>query len=183
MDPELVIRAQRGDEDAFARLTVAVGGRLNRVAFSILRDRGLAQDATQQALIEIWRQLRTLRDPARFEAWAYRIVVHACYAEARRSRRTLPQLFGEHEDVAADALGPVHDRDELERAFRRLSVDQRAVVVLHHYAGLSIPEVARTLGIREGTVHSRLGRAMQKLRLAIRAERPLRRSAAPEVSG
>lgn len=183
MDPALVIRAKAADEDAFTRLAMDVGGRLNRIAFSILRDRGLAQDATQQALIDMWRNLESLRDPARFEAWAYRIVVRACYAEARRARRSLPQLFEQYADVATDAVGVVHDRDQLERAFRRLSLDQRAVVVLHHYVGMPLPEVARTLGIREGTAHSRLGRAMDELRRALTADEPAPRHVTQEAPG
>ena len=81
MDPRLVIRAQQGDEAAFAELTVAVSGRLLRIAYGILRDRGLAEDATQQALVDVWRKLPGLRDAGRFEARSYRLLVHACYAE------------------------------------------------------------------------------------------------------
>src|SRR5262245_43183809 len=92
MDPELVVRAQRGDEEAFATLAVAMGGRLNAVAHRILRDTSLAEDATQQALLTIWRTLPQLRDPARFEAWSYRIVVNACYVEGRRRRPWSPHI-------------------------------------------------------------------------------------------
>jgi RNA polymerase sigma-70 factor (ECF subfamily) len=183
MDPALVIQAQAGDEAAFAQLTQLVSGRLNRVAFSILRDREQAQDATQQGLIDIWRKLPTLRDPARFEAWSYRVIVHACYAEAKRSRRLLSELFRGREAVAPDDIGVVDDRDQLERAFRRLSVDQRAVVVLHYYIGLPLREVADVLDIAEGTAHSRLGRAMDRLRMALRADDPARGSLPQEVPG
>ena len=87
MDTDLVLRAQRGDKQAYAELAVAVGDRFLAVARRILRDLSLAEDATQQALLSIWQDLPQLRDPARFEAWSYRVLVNACYAQARTERR------------------------------------------------------------------------------------------------
>jgi RNA polymerase sigma-70 factor (ECF subfamily) len=172
MDTDLVSRAQRGDEEAFASLAVAVGGRLHAVAHRILRDVSLAEDATQQALLTIWRDLPQLRDPARFEAWSYRLLVRACYTEARRRRSLGPivQLLPVDEPVVTDATGLVVDRDQLERGFRRLSIDHRAVVVLHHYLDMPLDEVAETLGVPAGTVRSRLFHAMRGLRAAIDAD-------------
>jgi RNA polymerase sigma-70 factor (ECF subfamily) len=92
VDTELVRRAQAGDEGAFASLAVALGDRLHNASVRILRDMDLAEDATQQALVSIWRDLPQLRDLSRFEAWAYRILVRTCYAEARRERRWSPKL-------------------------------------------------------------------------------------------
>ncbi|HEX5579059.1 MAG TPA: RNA polymerase sigma factor [Candidatus Limnocylindria bacterium] len=181
MDTELVIRAQHGDEGAFASLAVAVGDRLHAVAHRILRDIDLAEDATQQALLAIWRDLPQLREPARFEAWSYRLLVRACYAEGRKSRRsgTNLRLLPASEPMAADELATVADRDQLERGFRRLSIDHRAVVVLHHYLDLSLSDVADALGIPEGTVRSRLHHAMRGLRAALDADaRPTSREAA-----
>ena len=181
MDTELVVRAQRGDEEAFASLAVAAGDRLHAVAHRILRDIDLAEDATQQALLSIWRDLPQLRDPARFDAWSYRLLVRACYAEARRTRRWAPnlRLLPADEPVGADGLGTVVDRDQLERGFRRLSIDHRAVVVLHHYLDLPLSEVAEALGVPEGTVRSRLHYAMRGLRAALDADtRPARREGA-----
>jgi RNA polymerase sigma-70 factor (ECF subfamily) len=181
MDTDLVTRAQGGDEGAFVSLAVAVGDRLHAVAHRILRDTDLAEDATQQALLAIWQDLPQLRDPARFEAWSYRLLVRACYAEGRKSRRWAPnlRLLPADEPMGADALHTVIDRDQLERAFRRLSVDHRAVVVLHHYLDLSLAEVAESLGVPEGTVRSRLHYAMRGLRAALDADaRPTSREAA-----
>jgi len=181
MDTELVIRAQRGDEGGFASLAVAVGDRLHAVAHRILRDTDLAEDATQQALLTVWRDLPQLRDPARFDAWSYRILVRACYAEAHRMRRWAPnlRLLPADEPMGADGLSSVVDRDQLERGFRRLSIDHRAVVVLHHYLDLPLSEVAETLGVPEGTVRSRLHYAMRGLRAALDADaRPARREGA-----
>jgi len=135
VDRDLVERAREGDRDAFAILVHQASDRLFAVAFRILRDVGLAEDALQNALLTTWRQLPQLRDAERFEAWSRRILVHACYAEHRRRRtwtaniRVLDRRGTEIPD-SSDALA---DRDELERLFRRLPLDQRAVFVLHHY--------------------------------------------------
>ena len=172
MDRELVIRAQHGDEQAFASLAVACGGRLHAVAHRILRDVDLAEDATQQALLAIWQHLPLLRDPARFDAWSYRLLVNACYTEGRRRRVWKPNLrvLYDEEHPAPDSLDQVHDRDQLERGFRRLSIDHRAAVVLHTYLGLSLPEVAAALGVPTGTARSRLHYAVRALRAALEAD-------------
>jgi RNA polymerase sigma-70 factor (ECF subfamily) len=180
MDTELVVRAQRGDDQAFASLAVAIGDRLHAVSHRILRDLDLAEDATQQALLAIWRDLPQLRDPGHFEAWSYRLLVRACYAEGRRTRRWAPNLrvLPIDEPAGPDASGTVVDRDQLERGFRRLSIDHRAVVVLHHYLDMPLEEVAESLGIPIGTVRSRLHYAMRGLRAALEADaRPQRREA------
>jgi RNA polymerase sigma-70 factor (ECF subfamily) len=181
MDTDLVIQAQGGDEGAFASLAVAAGDRLHAVAFRILRDTALAEDATQQALLTIWRDLPQLRDPARFDAWSYWLLVRACYAEARRIRNYSPGLrLVETDEPMDDASVLIADRDQLERAFRRLSIDHRAVVVLHHYLDLPLDQVAESLGVPIGTVRSRLHRAIQGLRAALDADaRPASREAAP----
>jgi RNA polymerase sigma-70 factor, ECF subfamily len=166
MDTRLVVQAQEGDEAAFAELTNAVGERLYRIAFGILRDAAQAEDAAQHALVQVWRHLPQLRDPARFDAWANRTLVRACHRE-RRGAPFVTALTDQHQPAAPDELRAVNDRDQLERGFRRLSVDQRAVVVLHHYLGMTLEEVAATLEIPVGTVNSRLGRAMSKLRRAL----------------
>jgi RNA polymerase sigma-70 factor (ECF subfamily) len=180
MDIDLVVRAQRGDEEAFASLAVAVGDRLHAVSHRILRDIDLAEDATQQALLAIWRDLPTLRDPARFDAWSYRLLVRACYAEGRRARHWVPnlRLLPADEPAGSDAMSSVVDRDQLERGFRRLSIDHRAVVVLHHYLDMPLETVAEVLGVPPGTVRSRLHHAMRGLRAALEADaRPVTQEA------
>jgi RNA polymerase sigma-70 factor, ECF subfamily len=181
VDADLIGRAQHGDEEAFASLAVAAGDRLHAVAHRILRDTDLAEDATQQALLSIWRDLPQLRDPARFDAWSYRLLVRACYAEGRRTRHWAPnvRLLPADQPEAAEGLSSVVDRDQLERGFRRLSIDHRAVVVLHHYLDLPLDEVADVLGIPLGTVRSRLHHAMRGLRAALEADaRPTTQEAA-----
>jgi RNA polymerase sigma factor (sigma-70 family) len=171
MDTDLVIRAQHGDEEAFASLAAAIGDRLHAVAQRILRDVDVAEDATQQALLSIWRDLPQLRDPEKFDGWSYRLLLRACYAEGRRTRRWSPSLrILPPTAVSADSSGTVLDRDELERGFRRLSIDHRAVVVLYHYMDMPIDQVAEALGIPPGTVRSRLHYAMQGLRAALEAD-------------
>jgi RNA polymerase sigma-70 factor (ECF subfamily) len=172
MDTGLVLRAQHGDEEAFASLAVAVGDRLHSVAHRILRDIELAEDATQQALLSIWRDLPQLRDPAQFDAWSYRLLVRACYAEGRRKRQWAPnlRLLPGDQPSAGEGMSSVVDRDQLERGFRRLSIDHRAVVVLHHYLDLPLDAVAETLGVPVGTVRSRLHHAMRGLRAALEAD-------------
>jgi len=172
MDTDLVVRAQRGDKGAYALVATEIADRFLAVARRILRDMDLAEDATQQALLAIWQDLPRLRDPDRFEAWSYRLLVHDCYAEGRKQRRWAPnlRLLPIDQSVADGDLSSVIDRDQLERGFRRLSIDQRAVVVLHHYLDLPLDRVAEILGIPTGTAHSRLHHAMRGLRAALDAD-------------
>ena len=169
---DLVERAQNGDREAFGALVGLISDRMYGLAARILRDSDLAEDALQGALINAWRQLPDLRDPDRFEAWVRKVLVHACYAEARRRRswaanvRVLP-VDG---PAAPDMLVSVADRDALDRAFRRLTIEQRAVFVLHHHVGLPLVEVADTLGIPAGTARSRLHYATRTLRAAVEAD-------------
>jgi RNA polymerase sigma-70 factor, ECF subfamily len=168
MDRDLVERARSGDQQAFADLVHQISDTLFGIARRILRDPGLAEDVLQTALVTIWRKLPHLRDSERFEAWAFRIVVHACYADAPRNRQwatTVRVLPLERAD-SADDFQAIADRDELERAFRGLPLDQRAVFVLHHHVGLPLVAVAETLGIPDGTARSRLHYATRALRVA-----------------
>jgi RNA polymerase sigma-70 factor (ECF subfamily) len=172
VDRDLVERARRGDREAFTVLVHQVSDVLYSIAYRILRDPGLAEDALQNALVLAWRRIPKLRDPERFEAWIHRILVHACYDESQRARhwtatvRVLP-IDGPSTPDGSDAVA---DRDELERAFRRLSIDQRAVFVLHHYLGLPLVEVAELLEIPPGTARSRLHYAIAGLRDALTAD-------------
>ena len=172
MDTELVVQAQHGDRAAFASVAAALADRFLATSHRILRDIDLAEDATQQALVNIWRELPQLRDPARFDAWSYRVLVRACYLEARRSRHWTPnmRLLSTNEPMTSDGFSEIADRDELERGFRRLPLDQRAVLVLRHYLDLSAAQTAEILGVPEGTVASRLHYAIRGLRAALEAD-------------
>lgn len=168
----LVDRAQQGDKEAFGTLAQLVGDRCMAIAYRILRDTDLAADAVQAALVAAWRDLPALRDRDRFEPWLYRILVRLSYAEAKRRRRSVPNLVGFREASGdqRDAILTVDDRDQLERGFRRLSPEQRAVLVFHHYLGFSIPDVAEQLGIPLGTAKSRLRLGTAALRGALEAD-------------
>jgi RNA polymerase sigma factor (sigma-70 family) len=169
---DLVERAQRGDHAAFDALATAAYGRLYAVADRILRDPFTAEDAVQDCLVRAWRDLRGLRDPARFDAWLHRLLVHACADQGRKAPRLRLEVTAIDVEPAdaVDDVRRVADRDELERAFLELSVEHRSVLVLVHYVGLPAPEVARILGIPAGTVHSRLHHATRRMRTIL--ERP-----------
>ncbi|MFL5768772.1 MAG: RNA polymerase sigma factor [Chloroflexota bacterium] len=169
MDRDLVEQARRGDREAFAVLVHRVSDSLYAVAFRILRDAGLAEDALQNALVLAWRRLPHLRDANRFDAWIHRILVHACYDESQRARHWTAnvRVVPANGPSTPDDTNVVADRDELERAFRRISVEQRAVFVLHHYLGLPLVEVAELLEIPAGTARSRLHYAIAELRDAL----------------
>ena len=172
MDQQLVVRVQNGDERAFEALVVADQPRLYRLAYGILRDLQLAEDATQQALLDIWRDARRLRNPARYEGWSYRLLVRVCYAEAKRRPPWQPagHIPTIDETRAADAYLGVADRDQLERGFQQLSMDHRVVLTLRFLLGMTPEEVAATLDLPRSTVYSRLQAAVKAMRAAIEAE-------------
>ncbi|MFL5675609.1 MAG: RNA polymerase sigma factor [Chloroflexota bacterium] len=173
MDRILVDRAMAGDREAFNELAGLSVGRLYGIAQLILRDPDRAWDATQEALVASWRDLSALRDPDRFDAWLYRILVRSCHREARRVRQRRTVEVRELPFAASsgpDEVASMFDRDELERAFRRLGVEERAIVVLHHVEGFPLREIADILGLPIGTVKSRLHRGIQTVRAALDAD-------------
>ncbi len=178
MERKLVERAMHGDEAAFDALIERVGNQLHSVARRILRDPYLAEDATQRALLDAWQNLPQLRDPDRFEAWVYRLLVNACHAEARREGRHRGnlRLLTFDGPVVPDHATGVATQQQLDQAFRRLGVEHRTVVVLVHYVGLSQAEAAAAMGTPTGTVRSRLHYALKYLREAFEAEARLERN-------
>jgi RNA polymerase sigma-70 factor (ECF subfamily) len=168
---DLIERARAGDREAFGTLAAAAVDRLYSVAVRVLSNREDAEDAVQSALVDAWRDLPKLRDPQRFDAWLYRLLIRSCYEHAGRRRRFSAQVRELHlEPAGADSSAALADRDEIDRAFRRLPLEQRAVVVLHHYRSLSLKETADVLGIAEGTARSRFHYALKTLRAAIEAD-------------
>lgn len=175
MRSDLVERAKRGDGEAFEQLIRPAYDRLFATAHRILRQRDAAEDAVQDAIVRCWRDIRGLRDPDRFEAWLYRILVNASRDHARHARRALrdsgalpPGLPSAGDDYAA-----VAQHDALERAFLTLSADHRIVLVLAHYVGYSAPEIAVILGVPTGTVYSRLHYATRAMRAALAPTQPV----------
>ena len=175
---ELVHAARRGDREAYADLVRARGDRLFGIAQRIVRDIDRAEDAVQEALVIAWRDLPALRDPARFDAWLTKLLVRCCISEAVRSRRTVANLVALPVELPSsrdDYLG-IADRDQLERGFRRLPPEQRALLALRHYAGLEPTEIADALGIPAGTARSRLHHAHRAMRAALEADARASRS-------
>ena len=172
MDQDLVVRVQQGDQHAFERLATADYPRLFRVAHGVLGDRALAEDATQQALLDIWRKMRRLRDPAKYSGWSYRLLVRVCYAEAKRQPTWTmgDDLSPADEPRVADVYRDIADRDQLERGFRRLSMDHRVVLTLRYLLGMTPEEVAEVLGLPRQTVYSRLQAAMKAMRAVMEAD-------------
>jgi RNA polymerase sigma-70 factor, ECF subfamily len=172
MRAELIERARAGDADAFGQLATGEVQRLVVVARLIVRDRDLADDVVQEALVRCWRYLPSLRDAERFDAWLNRILMRAVADQAKRHRRPLEFSMQTMlvEPAVMEAVGAVDDRDQLDRGFDQLSIDHRAIVVLHQYVGLSMTEVGAVLGIPEGTAKSRYHYAMCALRAALDAD-------------
>ena len=177
----LVERAQRGDHDAFARLAAGSIARLDSAARLILRDPDLARDAVQDGFLRAWRDLPALRDPDRFDPWLRQLVFRACIDLIRRRRRRPMEveLSPLLEPAIADTASHLADRELLDAALRRLPPEWRAVVVLHHYLGMPLPDVATTLGIPVGTAKSRHHRSLEALRVSITADLEPARPARP----
>jgi RNA polymerase sigma-70 factor (ECF subfamily) len=173
MQRDLAERARRGDHDAFTALVDGSIGRLYAVATLILRDHDRAHDAVQEALVAAWRDIRGVRDPDRIDAWFRRLVVRACYRQARSERRRTIVELQVLPPQPPTSPGPelsVVARDQMERAFGRLGPEHRAVLVLIHYLGLPLGEAAEILDIPTGTVKSRLSRATAAMRAALDAD-------------
>jgi RNA polymerase sigma-70 factor (ECF subfamily) len=171
MDRSLVEQARHGDREAFTSLAFELSDRLFAVAHRILRDFDAAGDVLQVTLLRIWRDLPSLRDPDLLEGWAYRVLVRACHDELRRRRRQAPELHLVATDgIEQDSANALADREQLERAFRNLSTEQRAAIVLKYYRGLTLNEIAEVLHVPVGTVRSRLHYAKRALLSAIEAD-------------
>jgi RNA polymerase sigma-70 factor, ECF subfamily len=178
---ELVERASQGDHEAFGLLVGVRLARLDTAARLILRDSELARDAVQEATLRAWRNLRGLRDPGRFDAWLHRLTVNACLdlARQRQNRVIEIELTPFHDAPVQDAAALVTDAIYVERMLAVLDPGQRAVIVLHYYLDLSLPETAAALGIPVGTAKSRLNRALDAMRMRV-ADDEVTTSSAPQ---
>jgi RNA polymerase sigma-70 factor (ECF subfamily) len=165
LDKQLIDGARSGGAE-LERLIRAVWPEAYRIAFSMLRDTGLAEDAAQEACASIARSLPSLKNTAVFPAWSYKIIVNHAIAAARRRRRT----------VSLDEVSPIRagdDRSEamdLHDALMKLPVEQRGAVVLHYYAGLNSREIAESTGIPAPTVRFHLMLARRTLLKALSEE-------------
>ncbi|HLB45358.1 MAG TPA: RNA polymerase sigma factor [Candidatus Limnocylindrales bacterium] len=171
MDRELLLRARAGDREAFELVVLAKGEPLFRTALAILGNEPDARDATQETFISAWRGFAGLRDLERFDAWLGRILINQCRMALRHRGRVREVPITDSTDCRADLaagpqatdLPPVDSSSDFDAAFGRLTVDQRALLVLHHLHGYDVREIGRWLGIPSGTVKWRLSRARAAL--------------------
>jgi RNA polymerase sigma-70 factor (ECF subfamily) len=141
-----------------------------RLARAILHEPGDAEDATHDALLQASRKWSTLRDPSRFEPWFDRILINICRDRLRHaSRWQARNLSSEIAIARGDPFGQADDRDVLRNAMATLSPDHRVVVALRYYRDLQVQDIASQLGIRAGTVQSRLHYALKQLHRVIDA--------------
>lgn len=184
----LVDRARAGDARAFQALIETRFWRLNRLALSITASEADARDAVQDGCLRAWRDLPGLRDPSRFDAWLWRIVLNSCRNVVRSRRRVRVHEITVHADTpddttqertsTLDRLGSgsdlgdaISERDLIRRAFDRLDADKRTILILHHVEEREIGDIADLLRIPEGTVKWRLHSARQALSRALMVER------------
>lgn len=174
-DRSLVDRARHGDLDAFEEIVRARMDAIYRLSYAILGDEADARDAAQETFVTAWRQIGRLRDADRFDAWFQRVAINAARmvhrARRRRGVHEIPasRVIGANE-MTAVAGSSIADAETLGLALRRLPIDQRTILALHHLEGRPISELADILDIPVGTVKSRLHAARQALQAAIDAE-------------
>jgi RNA polymerase sigma-70 factor (ECF subfamily) len=175
----LVERAQTGDPRAFEALLQTRFWRLDRLALSITANEADARDALQDACLRAWQQLPRLRDPSRFDVWLWRIVLNSCRSQLRGRRRVRVHEIaiedgptGDRRMASERGLGDaLSENDAIQRAFQRLDMDKRAILILHHVEERSVGDIAQLLGIPEGTAKWRLHSARQALDRALQVER------------
>ncbi|MEM8952889.1 MAG: sigma-70 family RNA polymerase sigma factor [Verrucomicrobiota bacterium] len=176
-DEWLVLRSQEGSAGALEALLRRWQERLWLYAVRLTGDEDAARDVTQEALIAIARGIRRLRDPARFRAWAYRIVGNRSrdWVRGRVRRR---RLAAESEEAAALRRAEAGGGEpgalvRLREGLERLPEGERELLRLHYQAGLSVVEIAEVEGIPAGTVKSRLYRAREHLKAIVGADEPV----------
>lgn len=171
-DEDLVERAAAGDVDAFEALVAARLNRAFRTASAILGSEADAYDVVQEAFVATWRHLPKLRDRTRFDAWLNKMIVNRCRDVLRRRRRSREvALDGALDLRSEDSMDAASDMAALTTAFERLSVDHRHLLVMHHLHRVPVADLARELGIPEGTTKWRLHAARGALTRALEADR------------
>lgn len=178
----LATRAQQGDEEAFEDILDTYKGLMLHVAYSIVKDRDIAEDAVQDALIQAWQHLPSLRETRALRPWLMRIVVNQCISFKRRLARSatfLQQSFVEQEmerasQIADYAEGNMERNWDLARAIGKLPVKQRTALALHYYQGMTLPEMSRRLQTSENTLKKRIQMALSNLRTNLRSEEAMR---------
>ena len=172
----LAARAVQGDEDAFQEILDRYKGLMLRTAYGIVKDQDIAEDAVQNALIQAWQHLPSLRETGALRSWLMRIVVNQCISFKRRLARSaifLQQACAEQEteqasQIANYAGGIMEGNWDLVRAIEELPAKQQTVIALHYYQGMTLPEMSQTLQTSENTLKKRIQAALSNLRRVLR---------------
>jgi RNA polymerase sigma-70 factor, ECF subfamily len=176
----LVARALCGDTDAFHVIFDTYSAMMLRTAYGIIKDHDLAEDAVQNAIIQAWQHLPSLREVGALRPWLMRIVVNQCISFKRRLARStvfLRQALAEQEtnfasQAADDAKGWMEGSWDLAQAIGKLPTKQQVAITLHYYQGMTLPEMSHMLDISENTLKKRIQAALANLRRVMRdAER------------
>jgi RNA polymerase sigma-70 factor (ECF subfamily) len=171
-----VARALNGDTEAFTAIFDYYNGLMLRTAYSIVKDHDLAEDAVQNAIIQAWQHLPSLREAGALRSWLMRIVVNQSISFKRRIARSttfLRQAFAEQEthfasQVADDAKGWLEGQWDLAQAIGTLPAKQQMAITLHYYQGMTLPEMSQLLDISENTLKKRIQAALTNLRRVMR---------------
>jgi len=167
-DEQAVLRCQDGEREAFRHLVERYQDVLYGTAVLMTGDRAQAEEHVQEAFLSAWRGMPGFRSDRPVKPWLMRILVNTVVSQRRR--RAVSTVSLEYESEAEDAARPAeeieaqHDRLVIRQALEGLNPEHRQVVVLRFFAGLTVPQLAEAIGVREGTVKSRLHRALGKLR-------------------
>ncbi len=189
VDPDVVLRAQAGDCEAMQSLLSGVWADAYRLAWSVVRDEHLAEDAAQEACASVVRAIESLRRPEAFAAWFCRIVLREAHAQLRASRRATALaalLKATALPVISDASSRWDDQLDLRAAIAALPPSYRETIILHYYGGMQSPQIGRILGVPAATVRFRLATARALLRRSMGGaamRTVLQRAARPEAGG
>ena len=167
-EAELIRRCQAKDRDAFRLLVENYRKVMFGTAYLMTKDRGLAEDAIQEALLQMWKHLPSLRQGVSLKAWLVRIVVNEVNRQRRKKRvPTIPLEYApdmaDDCDDAATTMIRNEDHHNLRQALELLPAEVRETVILRYFSDLTIPEIAVAIGKPEGTIKSRLSRALVRL--------------------
>ena len=167
-DDEAVLRCQDGDREAFRHLVEQYKNPLYGTAYLMTGNAAQAEEHVQEAFLSAWRGIRTFRRGRPVKPWLMRILVNSVLGQQRRRRlATVPleeSLPVQAPSSGADSIEASEDRQAVRDALAQLTPEHRQVVVLRYFADLTVPQVARSAGVREGTVKSRLHRALRQMR-------------------
>ena len=164
-EQDAIRRCQLGDREAFRPIVERYGDVLMGTIYLMVGDRAVSEELVQETFVRAWRGIATFRLGQPLKPWLVRVAVNQALNARARSQAPVEPLSEAHEGGGTDpGFGQSDDRSEVRRALSQLSADRRRVVVLRYFGELSTKEAANALGVREGTVKSRLKRALEQMR-------------------